>query len=102
VWLSQLESAVKAIPPNPQEWQRAFFFGLIQRTDTLLSKSLKRWAILNQKLDITLKPLSETRWECRLDNVNTVTFQLHNICEAIKNLRDPCDDLATVNDCESV
>jgi hypothetical protein len=36
------------------------FFGLIQRIYTLFSRSSKRWAILNQELEINLKPLSET------------------------------------------
>jgi hypothetical protein len=37
-----------------------------------------------------------------LDNVNAVTFQSKNICEVTENLRDSCDDSATVSDCESV
>jgi hypothetical protein len=56
---------------------------------------------LNQELEINLKPLSETWWECRLDSVKAVRFQLDNICEATEN-RDSCDDSATVSDCELV
>jgi hypothetical protein len=51
-----------------------FFWGLIQRIYTLFSRSSKRWAILNQELEITLKPLFETRWECRLDSVKAIRF----------------------------
>jgi hypothetical protein len=37
------------------------FFDLIQRIYTLFFfRSSKRWVILNQKLEITLRPLSET------------------------------------------
>jgi hypothetical protein len=36
------------------------FFGLIQRMCTLYTRSSKRWAILNQELEITFNPLSET------------------------------------------
>jgi hypothetical protein len=74
------------------------FFGLIQRICTLFSRSSKRWMILNQELEITLKPLSETIWECRLDSLKAIIFQLDNICEATENLHDS----ATVSDCESV
>jgi hypothetical protein len=55
------------------------FFNLFQGIYTLFSRSSKKWAILNQELEITLKPLSETRWECRLDSVKDVIFQLDNI-----------------------
>jgi hypothetical protein len=76
------------------------FLGLIQRIYTRFSRSSKRWSILKQKLEITLKP--ELRWECRLDNVKATRSQLGNICEAIVNLRESCDVSATVSDCESV
>jgi hypothetical protein len=57
---------------------------------------------LNQGLEITLKPLSETRWECRLDSVKAIRFQLDYICEAIEKLCDSCNDSATVSDCEPI
>jgi predicted SAM-dependent methyltransferase len=57
---------------------------------------------LNQELEITLKPLSETRWECRLDSVKAIRFQLDSICEANESLRDSCDDSANVSYCKSV
>jgi hypothetical protein len=77
------------------------FFGLIQRIYALFPR-LKKWAILNQELERTLASLSETRWECRMDCVKAIRFQLDNICEAIENLRDSCDDSATVSECELV
>jgi hypothetical protein len=64
------------------------FFGWIQRIYTLFSRPSKRWAILNQELEIPLKPLSKTQWEWRLDSVKAIRFQLDNICEAIENLHD--------------
>jgi hypothetical protein len=54
------------------------------------------------ELEITSKPFSDTRWECRLDSIKAVRFQLDNVCEAIKNLCDSCDDSAIVSDYESV
>jgi hypothetical protein len=57
---------------------------------------------LDQELETTLKPLSETRREFRLDSVKAVRFQLDNISEATENLRESCDDSANVSDCKSV
>jgi hypothetical protein len=79
------------MPPNRQEPQSAFFFFFLadlKNLHTFFSRSSKRWAIFNQELEVTLKPLSETRWECRLDGVKAIRFQLYNICEAIENVRD--------------
>jgi hypothetical protein len=43
----------------------------------------------------------ETRWECRLDSVKAIIFQLDNICVATENLLYSCDDSANVIDYES-
>jgi len=53
------------------------FFGVIQRLHTLFSASTEHWEISNKHLKcLTLKPLSETRWECRLESVKAVKMQL--------------------------
>ncbi|XP_050062995.1 zinc finger MYM-type protein 1-like [Aphis gossypii] len=60
------------------------FFGVIQRLYTLFSASTERWEILKKYLKcLTLKPLSETRWECRLESVKAVKMQLKEINEAL-------------------
>ncbi|XP_001943532.2 zinc finger MYM-type protein 1-like [Acyrthosiphon pisum] len=60
------------------------FFGVIQRLYTLFSASTERWEILNKHLKcLTLKPLSETRWECRLESVKAVKMQLKEINNAL-------------------
>jgi len=47
---------------------------------TLFSASTERWEILKKHLTcLTLKPLSETRWECRLESVKAVKMQLKEI-----------------------
>jgi hypothetical protein len=78
------------------------FYGFLQRIETLFSRCLKRWAILNHKQEIILKPLSETPWEYRMDSANTVIFQMDNICEATENLRDSCEDSDILKDFDSV
>jgi hypothetical protein len=82
---SHLQSAVRRCHQNGNQLS-----GFVQRTLSLFSRCLKRWAILNQELEITLKPLSETWWECRLDSVRNVRSQLRNICEVTENA-DCCE-----------
>jgi len=52
------------------------FFGPLQRLYTMFSASVKRWDILKEFVDITLKPLSDSRWEAKIDSVKAVRFQL--------------------------
>ena len=49
-------------------------FGTLQRLYTIFSSSVRRWDILTEFVDITLKPLSDTlRW-AKLDSVKAVRF----------------------------
>lgn len=64
--------------------QAMTFFGVIQRLYTIFSASTERWEILNKHLHgLTLKPICETRWECRLESVKAVKEQLQEIKEAL-------------------
>jgi hypothetical protein len=69
---------------------------------TLYTRSSKRWAILNQELEITFNPLSETWLKCRLDGLKAIKIQLCNICEVTGNFCNSSHDSATVTDCKSV
>ena len=52
-----------------------YFFGVVQHIYTLFSSSTKQWKILqNNVTGLTLKPLSQTRWECQIESVKVIKF----------------------------
>uniref|UniRef100_A0A8C5PM21 TTF-type domain-containing protein n=1 Tax=Leptobrachium leishanense TaxID=445787 RepID=A0A8C5PM21_9ANUR len=62
------------------------FFNVIQSVYVFFSASTHRWQILKQNLGhshITVKPLSTTRWESRVDAVKAIRNQIVNIYDAI-------------------
>jgi hypothetical protein len=51
------------------------FFGIIQRIYTTFAKSTKKWQILKDNITgLTLKSVSSTRWESRVDSVKAIRF----------------------------
>lgn len=65
------------------------FFGLIQRLYNLFSSSVQRWSILKEHVkNLTLKALSTTRWECRVEAVKAVRYQLPEIVKALTALKE--------------
>ncbi|KAJ0182100.1 hypothetical protein K1T71_002822 [Dendrolimus kikuchii] len=83
--------------------QAKSFFGLLQRLYTLFAGSSQRWAILNAHVKfLSLKPLSETRWECRVASVKAVKYQLSDICDALKDLAENTTDCQLVSECHSI
>ncbi|XP_012832881.1 PREDICTED: zinc finger MYM-type protein 1-like [Erythranthe guttata] len=63
------------------------FFGIIQRIYCLFSASTKRWGILKNNVSgLTLKPLSQTRWESRLESVKPLLLQTEEIRNALLDL----------------
>lgn len=67
------KSSVKAIS----------FFGVIQKMYCVFSSSTSRWDILKKYCKhLTLKSLSETRWECRVNSVKAIRFQISEVIEA--------------------
>ena len=63
------------------------FFGIIQEIYGFFSASTYRWHILMKELPtITVKPLSDTRWESRIDAIKTLRFHLEKIYDALFSL----------------
>ena len=60
------------------------YFGTLQRLYNLFSGSVQRWTILQEHVkDFSVKALSTTRWECRVDAVKAVRYQLPEIVDAL-------------------
>ncbi|CAA0815808.1 General transcription factor 2-related zinc finger protein [Striga hermonthica] len=72
------------------------FFRIIQRIYTTFAKSTKKWQILKDNITgLTLKSVSYTRWESRVDSVKAIRFQCANIREALLQASDSDTDPLT-------
>lgn len=79
------------------------FFGTLQRIYTLFASSTKRWIIFRKHVTgLSVKPLSETRWECRMDSVKAVRYHAAEICNALEELAENTDDAQAKSDAESL
>ncbi|KAK0151754.1 hypothetical protein N1851_006880 [Merluccius polli] len=64
-------------------------FGLLQRLYSLFSSSVHRWTIIKDHVKtFTVKALSTTRWECRIEAVKAVRYQFPDILKALTALED--------------
>lgn len=62
-------------------------FGVLQRLFTLFSGSVNRWKILTDHLGLyTLKKLSDTRWEAKINSVKAVRYQICDVHDALVTL----------------
>jgi len=60
------------------------FFGILQRIYVFFSASTQRWTILQQHVkSLSVKPLSDTWWECRIESVKAVRYQTTEIRDAL-------------------
>ena len=84
--------------------QAISFFGIIQRIYVLFARSTKRWKILLDNVpNLTLKPLSNTRWESRIKSVQPIRYQTIQVRSALKELeKASTDDPAAVSDAQSL
>ncbi|XP_037433316.1 zinc finger MYM-type protein 1-like [Triticum dicoccoides] len=69
------------------------FFGIIQRIYTIFSNSTKKWHILKENVSgLTLKSVSATRWESRVESVKAIRFQCSDIREALLQVSETDSD----------
>ena len=69
--------------------QAATFLGVLQRIYMIFAASPARWKILEDIVPyITAKPLSDTRWECRLESVKALRYQMNEIRQALFAVAD--------------
>ncbi|XP_047328168.1 uncharacterized protein LOC124931684 [Impatiens glandulifera] len=69
------------------------FFGVIQRIYSLFSYSTKRWKIFKDHVQgLTVKPLSQTRWESHVESVKPIKDQTSKIRNALIDLANTSYD----------
>lgn len=62
-------------------------FGILQRIFTLFSASVNRWKILTDHVELfSVKKLSDTRWEAKINSVKSVRYQICEIHDALVTL----------------
>ena len=65
------------------------FFGILQAIYTLFSASTKRWAVFKKYVPrLSMKPLSITRWECRIDSVKAIHYQVGEVYDALVEISE--------------
>ena len=78
-----------------------FFLGVVQCIYTLFSSSPKRWKILQDNVSsLTVKPLSQTCWESRIESVKTIKFQALEIRDALLQLAKTSEDPKTKSEAD--
>ncbi|KAL3009321.1 hypothetical protein AAZX31_07G077100 [Glycine max] len=69
------------------------FFGVLQRIYFLFVSSTKRWKILQDNVSkFSVKSLSQTRWESRIESVKAIKFQAPKVRDALTELSKNCED----------
>nr|XP_047135245.1 uncharacterized protein LOC124812505 [Hydra vulgaris] len=60
------------------------FFGILQRLYVLFSVFTKRWLVLLKYVkELTVKPICDSRWECRIQSAKAVRFQIGEFCDTL-------------------
>ena len=78
-------------------------FGVLQRLYVLFSSSTKRWKILKEsQLTLTVKEVCETRWECRINSVKAVRYQMVEVCEALQAMQEELIDPKVTSEAKSL
>lgn len=65
------------------------FFDVVQCIYTFFSSSTRRWDVLVRYVKtLTVKPLSNTRWESHIDALKPLRYELGNIYDALMDIAD--------------
>ena len=79
------------------------FFGVLTRSYSFLAGSTKRWSIFKQHItSLTVKPLSETRWESRVGSVKVLRYQATEIHSDLIDIADNLNDPQSSSEAESL
>ncbi|XP_076945240.1 uncharacterized protein LOC143616240 [Bidens hawaiensis] len=79
------------------------FFGKIQRMYTIFANSNNRWQILKDNVKSwSLKSLSQTRWESRVESVKVIKLQLADVREALLEVGEKYGDLAIADEATTI
>ncbi|XP_067132434.1 zinc finger MYM-type protein 1-like [Centruroides vittatus] len=79
------------------------FFGILRRLYVLFSAFLKRWLILLKYIkELTAKPLCDTRWECRIQSVKAVRYQIGEFYDALFEISEITEDPQIKSEAESL
>ena len=79
------------------------FFGTLQRIYTLFSASTKRWAVFRKHVTgLSVKTLSETRWECRMESVKAIRYQPVAVCDALDEVAITTESAQAKSDAEGL
>ncbi|KAL5127883.1 Zinc finger MYM-type protein 1 [Glycine soja] len=69
------------------------FVRVLQRIYSLFASSTKLWKILQDNASkFSVKSLSQTRWESRIENVKAIKFQAPKVRNALSELSKNCED----------
>jgi hypothetical protein len=75
--------------------EAASFFSIIQHIYILFSASVGRWKILKDNVPtFTVKPLCNTRWECQIDCLKPLRYQIAEIHNALVSVNESSSDPA--------
>ena len=69
------------------------FFGVLQHIYSLFSSFTKIWKILKNNIcNLTVKSLSQTRWESRIESIKAIRYQASKIRDALLELEETSED----------
>ena len=68
-------------------------FGVLHQNYLLFGASTQRWKILKTHVkNLTVKPISDTRWECRIDSVKAFRYQTAAVYDALVEMSENASD----------